>query len=104
MSASAGINLLQNGDFTVSTVGWASRTRPAQKIETSDSDKGKALKITITEPKAKDHGQIVQFRQGVKPNALYRVSSWVKAPNDAAYVQIKLMRGKKEGKRRKHRR
>lgn len=99
MSASAGVNLLQNGDFTVSTVGWASRTRPAQKIETADSDKGKALKITITEPKAKDHGQIIQIRQGVKPNALYRVSSWVKAPNDAAYVQIKLMRGKKEGKR-----
>ncbi len=99
VGATAAENLLQNGDFAVQTIGWANRTKPSQRVETVGSPHGKALRVTITDPKAKDHGQIVQIRQGVKPNAVYRVSALVKAPADAAYVQVKLMKGKKEGRR-----
>ena len=61
---------------------------------------GAALCVDIVEDGGKNHGQIVQFRQGVKPNAQYRVSALVKSDSaDMAYVQVKLMKGKGEGTR-----
>ncbi len=97
-------NLLQNGDFAFGRKVWQNRTQPAQSVsveETSGAPGGvPALKIAVTEDGGKNHGQIVQFRQDVKPDAVYRVSALVNSDvADTAYVQVKLMKGKSEGTR-----
>ena len=104
IASAASQNLLQNGDFSIGLYGWSNRSKPAQKITTgADADVpggGAALCVDIVEDGGKNHGQLVQFRQGVKPGALYRVSALVRSDAaDMAYVQAKLMNGKTEGKR-----
>ena len=99
MAAQGGVNLLQNGDFSFGTQCWGDRTKPSQRVEVVDSPHGKALKVTVAESGGKNLGQIIQIRQGAKPNAKYRVSAQVEGPKDAALVQVKLMNGKKEGAR-----
>ena len=92
MAAQGGVNLLQNGDFSFGTQCWGDRTKPAQAVEVVDSPHGKALKVTVRESGGKNLGQLIQFRQGAKPNAKYRVSAQVEGPKDAAFVQIKLLK------------
>ena len=104
IASAANQNLLQNGDFSIGLYGWSNRSKPAQKITTgADANVpggGAALCVDIVEDGGKNHGQLVQFRQGVKPNAQYRVSALVKSDSaDMAYVQVKLMKGKGEGTR-----
>ena len=104
LAFSASPNLLVNGDFAAGRTAWQDRTKPAQSLaveEASDAPGGgPSLRITITSDGGKNHGQLVQFRQGVKPNALYRVSGLVKSDvADTAYIQVKLMKGKSEGMR-----
>ena len=104
IASAASQNLLQNGDFSIGLYGWSNRSKPAQKITTgADANVpggGAALCVDIVEDGGKNHGQLVQFRQGVKPNAQYRVSALVKSDSaDMAYVQVKLMKGKGEGTR-----
>ena len=103
-SFAASPNLLVNGDFSAGRTAWQDRTKPTQSIaveETSDAPGGiPALRISIKTDGGKNHGQLVQFRQGVKPDALYRVSALVKSDvADTAYIQVKLMKGKAEGTR-----
>ena len=97
-------NLLVNGDFAAGRTAWQDRTKPAQSLaveEASDAPGGgPALRVTIAKDGGKNHGQLVQFRQGVKPGARYRVSALVKSDAaDMAYLQTKLMKGKSEGAR-----
>lgn len=95
-------NLLVNPDFSVGRSGWQDRTKPAQSIAVVEEGPGgtKALRITIQTDGGKNHGQIVQFRQNVRPNATYRISAQVRSDiAEGAYVQVKLMSGKSEGPR-----
>jgi len=91
----AGPNLLQNGDFSVGRAAWTDRTNPKQTVVCE----GGVLKVTITDGKSKNEGQLVQFRN-VKPKAVYRVSAKVRGELPGfGYLQVKEMKGKKEGTR-----
>lgn len=103
-AVAASPNLLVNGDFASGRSAWQDRTSPAQSVVVEEASDvpggGPALRVVLTKDGGKNHGQLVQFRQGVKPNARYRVSALVKSDAaDMAYVQVKLMKGKGEGTR-----
>lgn len=95
-------NLLVNPDFAHGRTGWQDRTKPSQSISVVDDGPAgtKALRIAIQNDGGKNHGQLIQIRQDVKPNATYRLSAKIKTDiPEGAYLQVKLMKGKSEGTR-----
>jgi|GEM_PF-5175385 len=96
-------NLLKNGDFSANENGvpasWKNMDAHAKiAIITQDLPEGFTSGLSAELVTAADnHGQIIQGISPVKPKSDFRVEGWVKSADVmGAYIQIKLLKNKKE--------
>jgi hypothetical protein len=103
------VNLVRNGDFGIINskglpVGWSVSTTAKQEISEDKTDKPKgaknSIKISIKNSHNKLQGCISQYIKGIEPNTEFILTGKLKCTMEKiAFLQIKLIKGKKELKR-----